>query len=200
MSKESKEKINQETIQQSVADFYHDIATNKKTTNVDSDELNQSIGYSKEEIAAAPEEANMGLGCGNPQEKAQPQVGEVVVDLGCGKGFDAFIAAKAVGKTGQVIGIDMTMEMIRKAREIAKKRKFTQVDFRLGEIEHLPVADNTADLVISNCVINLSTAKQQVYNEIFRILKPGGRIGISDITLFETLPDSVYENPRMYGT
>lgn len=196
----SKEKINQETIKKSVADFYHDIATNKKTTNVDSNELNQSIGYSKEEIAAAPEEANMGLGCGNPQEKAQPQVGETVVDLGCGKGFDAFIAAKAVGETGHVIGIDMTMEMVNKAKEIAKKRKFTQVDFRLGEIEHLPVADNTADLVISNCVINLSTEKQQVYNEIFRILKPGGRIGISDITLYETLPDSVYENPRMYGT
>lgn len=193
-------KLDKHQIKQSVAEFYHDIATEKKSTQVNTNELNQSIGYSKEDIASAPEEANMGLGCGNPQEKAQPQPGETVIDLGCGKGFDAFIAAKAVGETGHVIGVDMTLAMIQRAREIAQKRHFDQVDFRLGEIEHLPIADNQADLVISNCVINLSTNKQAVYDEIFRVLKPGGRIGISDITLFEELPDSVYENPNMYGT
>ncbi|MCR8968590.1 methyltransferase domain-containing protein [Facklamia sp. 7083-14-GEN3] len=198
--KDTTEKINADHIKKSVADFYHDIATEKQKTQVDTNELNQSIGYSAEEIASAPEESNMGLGCGNPQEKAKPQLGETVVDLGCGKGFDAFIAAKAVGKEGYVVGVDMTLQMIQRAREIAQKRHFDQVDFRLGEIEHLPIADNTADLVISNCVINLSTAKQDVYDEIFRVLKPGGRIGISDITLYEDLPDSVYENPKMYGT
>ena len=196
----TEKKIQETDIKKSVADFYHAVATNQAGAKVDINELNKSIGYSEEQIASVPEEANMGLGCGNPQEKAQPQVGETVVDLGCGKGFDAFIAAKNVGETGQVIGVDMTIEMIRKARMIAGKRKFSQVDFRLGEIEHLPIADNTADLVISNCVINLSTAKQSVYNEIIRVLKPGGRIGISDITLYEELPDSVYENPKMYGT
>ncbi|MGX7108103.1 methyltransferase domain-containing protein [Facklamia miroungae] len=198
--KEPNAPLDADQIKKSVADFYHEIATDQQKTKVDTNQLNQSIGYSVEEIASAPEESNMGLGCGNPQEKAKPQPGETIVDLGCGKGFDAFIAAKAVGEKGRVIGVDMTLQMIQRARAIAQKRHFEQVDFRLGEIEHLPVADNTADLVISNCVINLSTAKQDVYNEIFRILKPGGRIGISDITLYEDLPHSVYENPKMYGT
>lgn len=193
-------KISEEEIQQSVADFYHKVANNQEKTQVDINKLNKSIGYSSEELESVPEEANMGLGCGNPQEKAQPQLGETVIDLGCGKGFDVFIASKKVGESGHVIGIDMTLEMIQRAREIAKKRKFNQVEFRLGEIEHLPLANNVADLVISNCVINLSTNKEAVYNEIFRVLKPNGRIGISDITLFENLPSSVYENPNMYGT
>lgn len=196
----SKSKLSQEEINQSVADFYRKIAQNEESTQIDANQLNKSIGYKQEEIDSVPEEANMGLGCGNPQEKAQPQNGEVVIDLGCGKGFDAFIASKKVGAAGLVIGVDMTAEMINKARKIAQKRQFNNIDFRLGEIEYLPVADNTADLVISNCVINLSTRKQDVYNEIFRVLKPGGRIGISDITLHEILPDSVYNNPKMYGT
>lgn len=193
-------KISEEEIQQSVADFYHKVANNQEKTQVDINKLNKSIGYSSEELESVPQEANMGLGCGNPQEKAQPQVGETVIDLGCGKGFDVFVASKKVGETGHVIGIDMTREMIVRARDIARKRKFIQAEFRLGEIEHLPAADNSADLIISNCVINLSTRKQEVYNEMYRVLKPGGRIGISDITLFENLPESVYENPNMYGT
>lgn len=199
MSQESS-KLSQVDIKKSVANFYDNVAKNKTLTQVDNNDLNRAIGYSQEEIDSVPEEANMGLGCGNPQEKSQPQEGETVVDLGCGKGFDVFIAAKKVGESGHVIGVDMTPTMIEKAREIAGKRHFTQVDFRLGEIEHLPVADNTADLVISNCVINLSTAKQQVYNEIIRVLKPGGRIGISDITLTEVLPCQVTDDPKMYGT
>lgn len=193
-------KISEQEIQQSVADFYHKVANNQEKTQVDINKLNKSIGYSSEELESVPQEANMGLGCGNPQEKAQPQVGETVIDLGCGKGFDVFVASKKVGETGHVIGIDMTREMIVRARDIARKRKFIQAEFRLGEIEHLPAADNSADLIISNCVINLSTRKQEVYNEMYRVLKPGGRIGISDITLFENLPESVYENPNMYGT
>ena len=195
-----KRKLSQEEIQKSVADFYQKVAINEEKTKIDIEKLNKSIGYSQEEIESVPQEANMGLGCGNPQEKAQPQVGETVIDLGCGKGFDVFVASKKVGETGHVIGIDMTREMIVRARDIARKRKFIQAEFRLGEIEHLPAADNSADLIISNCVINLSTRKQEVYNEMYRVLKPGGRIGISDITLFENLPESVYENPNMYGT
>lgn len=196
----TKHKLSQEEIQKSVADFYQKVAINEEKTKIDIEKLNKSIGYSQEEIESVPQEANMGLGCGNPQEKAQPQVGETVIDLGCGKGFDVFVASKKVGETGHVIGIDMTREMIVRARDIARKRKFIQAEFRLGEIEHLPAADNSADLIISNCVINLSTRKQEVYNEMYRVLKPGGRIGISDITLFENLPESVYENPNMYGT
>ncbi len=196
----TKRKLSQEEIQKSVADFYQKVAINEEKTKIDIEKLNKSIGYSQEEIESVPQEANMGLGCGNPQEKAQPQVGETVIDLGCGKGFDVFVASKKVGETGHVIGIDMTREMIVRARDIARKRKFIQAEFRLGEIEHLPAADNSADLIISNCVINLSTRKQEVYNEMYRVLKPGGRIGISDITLFENLPESVYENPNMYGT
>lgn len=196
----TKRKLSQEEIQKSVADFYQKVAINEEKTKIDTEKLNKSIGYSQEEIESVPQEANMGLGCGNPQEKAQPQVGETVIDLGCGKGFDVFVASKKVGETGHVIGIDMTREMIVRARDIARKRKFIQAEFRLGEIEHLPAADNSADLIISNCVINLSTRKQEVYNEMYRVLKPGGRIGISDITLFENLPESVYENPNMYGT
>ena len=142
----------------------------------------------------------MGLGCGNPQEKAEPKPGETILDLGCGKGMDVFIAAKKVGASGHVIGVDMTLEMVQKARMIAEKRKFTNVEFRLGEIEFLPIADNSIDLVLSNCVINLATDKSIVYREILRVLKKGGRIGISDITLSEHLPQEVLDDPRMYGT
>lgn len=196
MSKE----LSEQEIKKSVADFYKNVAAGKEQSQVKPKDLSKAIGYSEEELASVPTEANLGLGCGNPQEKAQPQPGEIVVDLGCGKGMDVFIASKKVGDTGHVIGVDMLSDMIEKARIISERRNFPNVEFRLGEIEHLPVADNTADLVLSNCVINLSTNKSQVYREIFRILKPGGRIGISDITLDMALPSSVTEDPKMYGT
>lgn len=193
-------KLEKEEIQKSVLDFYKDIAIGKEKVKKDVNDLAKSFGYSNEELKSIPKEANLGLGCGNPQEKSKAKESEVVVDLGCGKGMDAFLARKYCKETGYVIGVDMTLDMITVARKIAKKKKYKNVEFRLGEIEHLPIADNIADLVISNCVINLSTDKKQVYKEIFRILKPGGRISISDTTLYKHLPESVISDPKMYGT
>lgn len=181
-----------------VTEFYSEIA--KGSNNSEKDDISKSIGYSQEDLNNIPNEANLGLGCGNPQKIAEPQKGEIVVDLGCGRGMDVFLASKKVGNDGMAIGIDMTYDMLSRAREIAKKNNFKNVDFRLGEIENLPVGDNLADVVLSNCVINLSTDKQRVYDEIFRILKPGGRFGISDITLDIPLPNEVVEDPRMYGS
>ncbi|MFX1511255.1 MAG: arsenite methyltransferase [Promethearchaeota archaeon] len=161
--------------------------------------ISESMGYTKEDLAAIPTESNLGLGCGNPTALASIQLGEVVVDLGSGAGIDCFLAVQKVGKTGKVIGIDMTQNMIDKARKFAREENYDNVEFRLGEIEHLPVANDSADLVISNCVINLSPDKEQVFKEIYRILKPGGRILVSDIVLEKELPENIKKNPDMYA-
>jgi arsenite methyltransferase len=167
-------------------------------SEVDSEALARHIGYRAEELAVLPEGANMGLSCGNPNALAALQAGEVVLDLGAGGGFDVFIAAKKVGVIGRAIGVDMTAEMLGKARKnVAAYRERTgldNVEFRLGEIEHLPVADASVDVIISNCVINLSPDKPQVWREISRVLKPGGRVAVSDLALLKPLPAGIVES------
>jgi ubiquinone/menaquinone biosynthesis C-methylase UbiE len=185
-----------------VKDAYSRIASKQKSCcaccGPDTKEYAKSIGYSEEELKNVPDESNLALGCGNPTALAGLKEGEVVLDLGSGAGFDCFLAASRVGATGKVIGVDMTPEMVEKANANAKKNGIEQVEFRLGEIENLPVEDNSVDVVISNCVINLSANKPKVFGEIKRVLKPGGRAAISDLALLKELPKKVRESIDAY--
>jgi len=161
-------------------------------------DISRTVGYSHEEINAVPEGANLGLGCGNPVAIASLKQGDIVLDLGSGAGFDAFLASPKVGKAGKVIGVDMTPEMVKKARANAQKGKYNNVEFRLGEIEKLPVDDNSVDVIISNCVINLSPEKEKVFAEAFRVLKSGGRLMVSDLVLVKDLPRIIRESVEAY--
>lgn len=199
---------NKPDIRNAVRKSYGDIAAgkvNNKNCCGDSFEIKNSakviskkIGYSDEEISNVPEGANMGLGCGNPQLIAEIKENETVIDLGSGAGFDCFLASNKVGLKGYVIGVDMTPEMISKSRTLSREHEYMNIDFRLGEIENLPIADNTADVIISNCVINLSPKKQRVYNEAYRVLKKGGRVAISDVVLVKDLTDEMKQDEKLY--
>jgi len=201
--------VKEEKLKKIVRDGYAKIAKKEKTpasslasccsnTSDMSKDISRRIGYSEKEIGSVPVGANLGLGCGNPVALASLEKGQTVLDLGSGGGFDCFLAANRVGKSGKIIGVDMTAEMIDKARENARKGKYENVEFRLGEIENLPVADGKVDVVISNCVINLSPNKKRVFEEAFRVLKPNGRLMVSDIVLLKKLPEIIRKNVQAY--
>jgi len=201
--------VKETEIKKSVRERYGRLAVEEKSccnkssssccnSTVSTRDISKNIGYSDEELNTVPEGANLGLGCGNPVAMASLKEGETVLDLGSGAGFDCFLAANKVGQRGRVIGVDMTPEMLEKARENARKGNYTNVEFRLGEIENLPVADNSADIIISNCVINLAPDKKRVFKEAFRVLRPGGRLMVSDIVLPKALPEKIKNSIEAY--